>query len=103
MISNSSILYDTESYEHKALCCMMRDKNHVNTIDDLDECDGTLFQFGIIRLFFSSTNHLESLKPFQSSNNLCNLSGIKCETNNQFIKKNKSAKQKSYRNANHRN
>ena len=37
LISNSSILYDTASYEHKALCWMMGDENDVGTIDDLDE------------------------------------------------------------------
>ena len=37
MISTSSILYDTASYELKALCWMMGDENDVGTIDDIDE------------------------------------------------------------------
>ena len=80
MISNSSILYDTASYEYKALCWII---NH-DIVNDLDECDGTLLQFCIIGLFFSSTNYLESLEPFQSSEHLCDLSGIKCDESRKF-------------------
>ena len=42
---------------------MMKDENNVGAIDDIDECDGTLLQFGIIGLCFSS----ESLNSFSSS------------------------------------
>ena len=80
LISNSSILFDTESYENKAICWIISQA----AIDHLDECDGTLFQFGIMGLFFSSTNYL-SLNPFSSSDNLCNLTGVGCDTSNKYI------------------
>ena len=81
MTSNSSILYDTASYENKALCWIINN----DIVDDLDECDGTLLQFCIIGLFFTSTNYLESLEPFQSSKHLCDLSGITCDESRKFI------------------
>ena len=37
LITYKSIIYNIESYEHKALCWMMGDENDVGTIDDLDE------------------------------------------------------------------
>ena len=85
LISNSSILYDTGSYEYKALCWMMGNEDDLGTIEHLDECDGTIFQFCIMGLFFSSTNYLNSMKPFSSSDHLCHFDGIKCGENNQFI------------------
>ena len=85
LVSNSSILHDTTSYEHKALCWMMGDENDLGDIDYLVECDGTLLQFCIIGLFFSSTNYLSSLDSFSSSGHLCDISGIKCDANKKFI------------------
>ena len=81
LISNSSILYDSESYENKALCWIIE---HEDT-HDLDECDGTLFQFCIMGLFFSSTNYFESGNLFSSTGRLCDLDGIECDEKNKFI------------------
>ena len=79
LISNSSILYDSASYEYKALCWIIEQQN----VNDLNECDGTLFQFCVMGLFFSSTNYLDSLDYF---NSLCDISGIECDASNKFVK-----------------
>ena len=85
LISNSSILYDTASYEHKALCWMMGDDDDNGTIDNLEACDGTLLQFCVIGLFFSSTNYLNSMNPFSSLDRLCDFDEIECDGSNKFI------------------
>ena len=63
----------------------MGDENDVGTIDYLNECDGTLLQFCIIGLFFSSMNYLDFLSPFSSAGHLCDLKGIDCDKNNKLI------------------
>ena len=72
---DNSIFYDTNSYKYKALCQII-EKEGVN---ELDICDGTMLQFFIMSLFFSSTN-IEWL-----SDDVCNTTGIKCGKSGKFI------------------
>ena len=84
LISNSSILYDTESYQHKALCWMITNEDE-SQIDHLNLCDGTLLQYAVMILFFFSTNYFEDNNMISSKVHLCDYTEVKCDLSLNFI------------------
>lgn len=84
LISDSSILYDTESYHHKALCWMISSEDE-SQIDHLNLCDGTLLQYAVMILFFFSTNYFEDNNMVSSKVHLCDYAEIKCDGSFNFI------------------